>query len=507
MKKTYLFTLYIFTYVFGIAETLPNVIIINADDLGYGDVGCYGATKVQTPNIDRLAAEGRKFTDAHAASAVCSPSRYALVTGSYPHRNGLDQPVMNKAGLVMPTDTKTIADVMKDAGYATACIGKWHLGFGKETPDWNGDLTPGPLELGFDYYFGVPVVNSHPPFIYVENHRVVGLLPDDPIVYGKKAKTKEFREKVGLGVMGGGDVAHAIYDDEWVGTTLTSKAVTWINDKKDQPFFLYLATTNIHHPFTPAPRFKGTSQAGMYGDFIHELDWIVGEVVATLEQHGLTDNTLILFTSDNGGMINMGGQEAVQKGHRMNGDLLGFKFDAWEGGHRVPFIAKWPGKIKANTSSDLLVSNIDFLATMLALTKGDKAILKDKNSINILPALLDDPKESLRDELVLAPREFSHLTLRKGKWLYIPEQGNGGFQQKTVGRHMFGGPPAITYVGNKNSDIQNGEIRKDAPPAQLYNLEEDINQTQNLYTKYPKVVAEMKKRLRYYQNQIIQREE
>ena len=170
------------------AERQPNVVVIFADDLGYGDVGCYGATKVQTPNINKLAAEGRRFTDAHSASAVCTPSRYALLTGEYPHRKNLNKPVFLKTGLVIDTKQQTIASVMKDAGYASACIGKWHLGFGEGAPDWNGELRPGPLELGFDYYFGVPVVNSHPPFVYVENHKVVGLVPDDPFVFGKKAK-------------------------------------------------------------------------------------------------------------------------------------------------------------------------------------------------------------------------------------------------------------------------------------------------------------------------------
>ena len=178
-------------------EQPPNVVLIFADDLGYGDLGCYGATKVQTPNIDRLATEGRRFTDAHSASAVCTPSRYALLTGEYPHRKNLSKPVFLKTGLVIDTRQQTIASLMKDAGYATACIGKWHLGFGERAPNWNGDLKPGPLELGFDYYYGVPVVNSHPPFVYVEDHRVVGLVADDPFVFGKKAKTREFFEKMG----------------------------------------------------------------------------------------------------------------------------------------------------------------------------------------------------------------------------------------------------------------------------------------------------------------------
>jgi len=488
------------------AKNKTNVIIINADDLGYGDLGCYGATKVQTPNIDRLAKEGKRFTNAHSASSVCTPSRYALITGIYPHRSGFSRPVFGGTGLIIPTETKTIADVMKASGYATACVGKWHLGFGEGKPDWNGDLKPGPLELGFDYYYGVPVVNSHPPFVYVEDHRVVGLVPEDPIVNGKKANTKEIPEKMWVERMGGGDAAHALYIDDQVGTHLTQKAVSWIKEKKDQPFFLYFATTNIHHPFTPAPRFLGTSQAGLYGDFIHELDWIVGEVTKTLEQEGLADNTLILLTSDNGGMINATGQKAVAKGHKLNGDLLGFKFDAWEGGHRVPFIAKWPSNIKKNTISDQLVCQIDLLATMVALTGQDQSFVEGKNSVNILPTLVDDPQKPIREELVLSPiGQKSHLTLRQGKWLYIPSRGGGGFGSKTLGSHSFGGPAAMAYCGNKNSDVKDGSFIKGAPNGQLYDLDKDVNQTTNLYLQHPEVVEQMKERLAFFQAQIIEK--
>jgi arylsulfatase A-like enzyme len=219
-------------------ENPPNIVLIFADDLGYGDLGCYGATKVTTPNIDRLAAQGRMFTDAHSASAVCTPSRYALLTGEYPVRKKLSRPGFLKTGLVIDTRQQTIGTIMKDAGYATACIGKWHLGFGVKSPNWNGKLKPGPLELGFDYYFGVPVVNSHPPFVYVENHKVVGLVPEDPFVFNKKAKTREFPEKMRLNEIGGADAAHALYDDEMVGSKLAEKATGWIKEHAKKPFFL-----------------------------------------------------------------------------------------------------------------------------------------------------------------------------------------------------------------------------------------------------------------------------
>lgn len=471
----------------------PNVLIINVDDLGYGDVGCYGATKVNTPNIDQLAQEGRRFTDFHSASAVCSPSRYALLTGRYPSRANLWSPIFLKTPLIIDTARTTVADVMKEAGYATAVIGKWHLGFGNETPiDWNKELKPGPLELGFDYYFGVPVLNSHPPFVYVENHRVVGLAPEDPMVYEKQAETRFFPEKFGLADIGGGKAAHFLYDDRKVGTTLKDKAIDWIKENKNKPFFLYFATTNIHHPFTPDPRFIGTSEAGRYGDFIHELDWMIGEVLATLDEEGLTDNTLVILTSDNGGMFNQGGQDAWKAGHRLNGDLLGMKFGAWEGGHRVPFIARWPGKIPAGTVSDELLSNVDILATLAAFVEQPLAEDEGPDSYNMLPALTGSPKEPIRDYLVISPSQKTHISIRKGKWMYIPAQGEGGFGGTKIGEHTLGGAAAHLLTGQVNSDVENGKIKADAPPAQLYDLESDPTQRKNLYNEYPKIVEELR---------------
>jgi arylsulfatase A len=475
----------------------PNIVLINADDLGYGDLSCYGATKLRTPHIDKLAAEGRRFTDAHSASAVCTPSRYALLTGEYPVRKNAYSPVFHRTGLLIDTDRRSIGGLLQDAGYATACIGKWHLGFGKSAPDWNGDLKPGPLEVGFDYYYGVPVVNSHPPFVYVENHRVVGLLPEDPIKIGRKfkAKTKLHPEKMGIVGVGGGDAAHALYDDEYVGTHLTEKAVDWIGQQSaDKPFFLYLATTNIHHPFTPHPRFQGSSECGAYGDFVHELDWIVGEVVKALDKKGVTDNTLLIFTSDNGGMLNIGGQQARALGHHKNGKLLGFKFDAWEGGHRVPFIAKWPGKIPAGTSSDQLVSNIDMMATFSAITGTALEPDEGVDSVNILPALTGTPAVPVRDQLLLAGWKPSHLSLRDGKWMYIPARAGGGFTAPKRGGHAFGGPASFPFTGQENSDIEGGKLKPGAPPAQLYDLEADPYQANNVLASHPEVVEAMKRK-------------
>ncbi|MCK7591868.1 arylsulfatase [Subsaxibacter sp. CAU 1640] len=477
----------------------PNIIYINVDDLGYGDVGVYGATKVRTPNIDKLADQGIRFTDAHTVSAVCTPSRYAVITGEYPVRNNnLSSAIFDRDSLIIDTNKLTIADVFKQQGYATACIGKWHLGFGNKRPvDWNAELKPGPLELGFDYYYGVPVLNSHPPFVYVENYKVVGLTEDDPLIYGKEAKTQPYPEKWNKWdqKIGGAEKAHELYIDSKVGTTLKGKALDYIKSNSKKPFFLYFATTNIHHPFTPDKRFLGTSDAGRYGDFIHELDWIVGEIMQTLDEEGLTDNTLLILTSDNGGMLNQGGQDAYAMDHKINGDLLGFKFDAWEGGHRIPFIARWPGHIKPQTVSNALISNVDMLATFAAIvsTKIPKGQAVD--SKNLLSVLTNSKDKTERSELLIAPNNLNNLALRQGKWMYISGQGGGGFGAKHQGMHDFGGPAAFPFTGQTNSDIANGQLKEDAPEAQLYNLETDPYQHKNVYDEHPEIVKQMKARI------------
>lgn len=499
-----------FLSVFAATRSLadqPNVVLVFVDDLGYGDLGCYGATKVQTPNIDRLAKEGRRFTDAHSASAVCTPSRYALLTGQYPLManggKGAWGPLPITSGLIIDTKTLTIGWVFKNRGYATACLGKWHLGFKQGRNDWKVPLRPGPRDVGFDHYFGIPVVNSAPPYVYVEDDTIVGYDPSDPLVYGGKpaSPTPTFPTEASVkspNRFSGALKAHRIYDDEKTGTLLTEKAVKWIADNKKKPFFLYFSTPNIHHPFTPAPRFKGTSQCGLYGDFVHELDWMVGEILKCLEDNNLSDNTLVIFTSDNGGMLNLAGRNAVKAGHKMNGDLLGFKFGVWEGGHRVPFIARWPGKIKAGTESDQLICQVDLLATFMALTGQDVEALKGKDSVNMLPALIEDPDKPLRTELLLAPRQPRNLAIRKGKWMYIGARGSGGFTGSRPNHHAWGGPAAAAFVGSANSDIEDGRIKKDAPPAQLYDLEKDLAQTRNVYREKPEVAKQMEALLDSY---------
>lgn len=496
------------------AKQKPNVVLIFTDDLGYGDLGCYGATKVKTPNIDKLAAEGRMFTDAHSASAVCTPSRYALMTGEYPYRandgKGIWGPLPITSELIIDTEQLTIADVFKNKGYQTAAIGKWHLGFGEGENDWQKPLSPGPNDLGFDYYYGIPVVNSAPPFVYVENTKVVGGDPNDPLVYMGKSTPEDATPITPIPLEAsqrtpnrfkGAKEAHKLYNDYTIGTTLATKAVDWIEGHKEEPFFLYFATTHIHHPFTPGTNFQGSSDAELYGDFIQELDWMVGQVITSLEEQGVADNTLVIFTSDNGAMLNLGGRNAIKAGHKINGDLLGFKFGVWEGGHRVPFIAKWPGNIEEGTVSDQLICNVDMLATFNALVGGKQKSLGTTDSKNVLPALVANPKKPIREELILAPRSGKHLSIRKGDWMYIPTKGAGGFNGSKPNHHAWGGPAGVNFVGSKNSDLENGKIKKDAAPAQLYNLNKDVKQTENLYEQYPDIVKDMEASLSRYMSE------
>jgi len=496
MKLLLVLSIFALSCALHAAEKQPNIVIIYADDLGYGDLGCKGATKLKTPRIDQLAAQGRRFTDAHSASATCTPSRFAMLSGKYPWRENLWSPVFIQSPLVLKHDTFTLADLAKSAGHTTAIFGKWHLGFGEQgPPDWNAELKPGPLELGFDHYFGVPVVNSHPPFVYVEDHRVVGLDPNDPLVVAPNAvsPTAKFEGKNvrpprrgGLGVKGGA-AAHALYKDEEISTTLAAKAADWITQNKDRPFLLCLMPTGIHHPCTPHPRFQGTSECGVYGDFVHELDWMVGEVLDTLDRHGLTDNTLVIFTSDNGGMLHHDGQQAWEAGHRMNGDQFGFKFDAWEGGHRVPFIVRWPGHVPAGTTSDHLISSIDLIRTLASVLKEDLPADAAPDSFDMLSEFLGTAAKPVRNHLLVMGHQKTHLALRTRHFLYIPAQGGGGFGN---------GLTFIARTGETTSDITPaGKIKPDAPTAQVFNLTAEGSQRENVVFKNLKITADLKSRL------------
>ncbi len=471
------------------SSSKPNIIIILADDLGYGSLGCYGATKVKTPNLDKLATEGRRFTDAHSTSSVCTPSRYSLLTGQYAWRINNWEPVFCHAPLLIdPAKTTTIASLLKRQGYATACIGKWHLGFGKGTPDWNGELNPGPLEVGFDYYYGIPEASSHPPFVYVENHRVVGLDPADPLVF--KSGSITYCE--------GGKAAQ--YTPTELGPKLTDKAISWLRQQHpDKPFFLYYATPLVHLPITPAPKYLGTSECGPYGDYIQEFDAEVGQLLATLDQLKLTDKTLVIFTSDNGAMMKARSQyegsagpqadglAAWQAGLRADGNLLGFKFDAWEGGHREPFIARWPGHIPAGSTSNQLIGLVDLLGTISAVVGESLAAHEGVDSFNMLPALIGNPDKPIRDHLLSAAPTPATLALRQGQWLYINAQGSGGGKESLE---------VIALTHEVNSDITpDGKIKPDAPKTQLYDLAADEAETTNVVLQHPEVAQELKIRL------------
>jgi arylsulfatase A-like enzyme len=398
----------------------------------------------------------------------------------------------------------TLASLLKDQGYATAALGKWHLGWGKGIPNWNGELKPGPREVGFDYYFGVPCNTGAPPYVYVENDRVVGLDRADPMVFGPAAKknpahTKPYPEKHQLDLIGGARAAHELFRDEEHCTKLTAKAQDWIREHKDRPFFLYYASLANHHPFTPAPRFQGSSACGPYGDYLQELDWSVGEVMRTLDECNLRDNTLVILTSDNGGMLNAGGQEAWRAGHRLNADLLGFKFDVWEGGHRVPLILRWPGRIEAGSVSGQLVCHVDFLATFAAMTGAKLGTNDGIDSQNVFAAWTGAPDKTVREFVILAPNKKTHLSIRSGNWIYIPAQGGGGWTAESG--HLLGGPAALKFAGEINSDIQDGKIVPGAPPEQLYDLAADPSQRTNVIREHPAVADHLRGLLKKYQDE------
>lgn len=463
----------------------PNIVFILADDLGYGDPSCYGATKVQTPRIDSLAHDGVLFTDAHAPSAVCTPSRYGVLTGRYCWRTQLKYDCLfGHDTLLIEEDRMTVASMLKSAGYTTAGIGKWHLGFGKDYPDWNGELKPGPLEVGFDYFFGVPVTNAQAPYVYVENHRVAGLDPRDPIRLGPTNKTN---------VMYGG--ASARYKPDELALTHTRKAVEFIERNKERPFFLYFTPDNVHAPYTPNARFRGTSACGVYCDFIRELDWSVGEVLSALDRAGVADNTLVILTSDNGGLYS---RQAYDMGHRVNADLLGQKTDAWEGGHRVPFLARWPKKIKAGSRSDELICLVDFLATAAAIVGVDLPRDAGPDSFNILPALLGETTHTpVRGGAVILASYTGMLAVREGDWILILGRGSGGstteyFKHYGMRLEELG----RTTTGWKVKGM--GEPDPSLPPGQLYNLAKDRDEAENLYEDHPDIVQRLTKLLIEY---------
>jgi len=449
----------------------PNIVFILADDIGYGDLGCYGATKVKTPNVDRLAAQGLRFTDAHSPSAVCTPTRYAFMTGEYAWRKPGTGILPGIAALIVEPGRVTVPSLLRQADYMTAIVGKWHLGLGSQAPtDYNDEIKPGPREIGFDYSFIIPATGDRTPCVYVENRRVFGLDPQDPIQLDYSVQRGEPRSFVNgiprIGSQTGGQAA--LWKDDEIADTLAAKAEAFLSQNRDQRFFLYFSTHDIHVPRVPHPRFQGTSQAGVRGDAIHSFDWTVGRVLATLDRLGLADNTLVILTSDNGGVLDANGPDTehggtieTNNGHAHNGPLRAGKGSPYEGGTRVPFIVRWPGRIQPGVS-DELICHVDMLATLAALTGQKLVEAAGPDSFNVLPALLGrKPDKPCRDHLV---EHGNVLALRRGPWKLIPASAPGA-------------------AGKKN--------KKRAGGAELYNLAEDIGETKNLAAAHPELVQEM----------------
>jgi arylsulfatase A-like enzyme len=429
----------------------PDIVVILADDLGYGDLGCYGATKVKTPNLDRLAAAGMRFTDAHSPSAVCSPTRYGLLTGRYAWRTSLKQGVCQpNAPLLIERGRTTLASMLKGRGYATAVVGKWHLGFGDDEPDWNGALQPGPLEVGFDAFFGIPVVNMWQPLVFVENHRVVGLDPADPIT------------DVKTGTLTGGVAARIPL--EQIDVRQAEKAVAWIESvPRETPLFLFFATSTIHEPCQPHPRFQGTSGCGARGDCVHEHDWCVGQILDALERTGRAGNALVMHSSDNGGMppyVNGRPGELREGDHRPNGSLRGKKWELWEGGHRVPMIVRWPGHTPAGTVSGELVCLIDVLATCAEILGQPLPEDAGEDSFSFLPVMLGRQPATPRPPLVMHDLQ-GRFAIRDGAW-----------------KLSFG----------KAGPASGGSPR---PAGMLVNLEQDPGETTDLRAEQPEIVARL----------------
>ncbi len=465
-------------------ERHPNVVFILADDFGYGDASCYGATKVTTPNIDRLARGGMRFTDAHSSHSVCTPTRYAFLTGRYAWRSWSGHRcVWSNDPLLIETDRYTVGKLFQSLGYKTACIGKWHLGFGSpETPGWsnargpdyNRALKPGPLEVGFDYFYGIPHVGQY-PHIYIENHHVVGLNPADPLqiqVDERLLSRSSYLERLNIvprhTFLGG---KAALYEHEDLAIHLTEKAVDWLgNQQADAPFFLYFAHRNVHSPLRPHPRFKGTSDIGVYGDFINELDWSVGELLGALDANGLTENTLIIFTSDNGAVA-AGHQPATvvnHQGHHANGHLWGQKTEVYEGGHRVPFIVSWPGQIPEGSQSDRLVSTADMLATFAEMFDVTLPNAAGEDSFSFASALLETESTGPQRTSIVHDSNQGLSAIRDGDWKLILGQGGGG----------------IGWTPETDSQL---------PAGQLFNMADDPREQQNMYDKHPEIVTRLTK--------------
>ncbi len=487
----FLFILALFVSSAFAADT-PNIVIILADDYGYGSAGCYGADGklVQTPNIDRLAKEGRRFTDANTTSSVCSPTRYSVMTGRYCWRTSLTHEVLGVfSPLHIETTRLNMASLLKKHGYQTAAIGKWHLGYGaadgspKWRTDYTAELSPGPLDMGFDYHFSVPGNHGDLTGVYVENRFVYGLrsgkIPTGMKVHGPDANDANFKATYGPEDTESGRANILDLDaprrvNERVMPLLTSKAAEWITQqKKGTPFFLYYTPVAVHNPITPDKDIAGRSKAGKYGDWIHELDRSVGGVLKALDDKGIAQDTLVIFSSDNGGVFTPTRDtvqtQAFKAGLKVNADLRGGKHDVWEGGFKVPFITRWPAKIPAGTECSDMISLADILATTAAIV-GEKlpaAATAAEDSFNALPAFLGSKDAAATRDHMFIHSSDGVFAIRKGPWKWIE------------------GVPV--------SDIK-AAVRKTRATQfkpQLYNVKEDPTETTDVSAQHPEVVKEL----------------
>jgi arylsulfatase A-like enzyme len=468
-----------------ISQQLPNIVVIYADDLGYGDVTCYNPErgKIPTPHIDKLASEGMRFTDAHSSSGVCTPSRYTLLTGRYHWRSRLQDGIVGlwEAPLIT-SDRVTLGGLAKEHGYRTACIGKWHLGWKWPIPAGKTDLfrtkghgrkqadltateehraawrevfsqpiPGGPIALGFDEYFGTDVPNW-PPYCFIEGDRTVGIPSEygDPKLFGENQASRQ-----GPALRG--------WTLEPILPALRDRAVAFIHQEAATPgpFLLYLPLTSPHTPLAVNDPWKGKSGLNPYADFVMETDAVVGRVLESLKKSGAAENTLVVFTSDNGCAPYIGVKSLERKGHYPSGPLRGYKADAWEGGHRVPFIVRWPGVVKPGSVCDRLVHQADLMATFAGILGTELPPNAGEDSFSLMP-LLEGSNEPVRDHAVSASIR-GVPALRLGPWKYIPAPGSGGWSE--------GGNPS--------------------QPIQLYNLADDIGETRNLAAHDPERVARM----------------
>lgn len=457
------------------AETRPNIVFILADDMGYGDPRCFNAqSKIPTPNIDRLASEGMRFIDAHAAGAVCVPSRYALLTGRYPFRNhGIKNPAR---GPLIEPGRATIATVLRERGYATGMIGKWHLGFdGGDRFDYAKPLRGGPIDHGFDTFFGQHASLDIPPYFFIDQDHCVEV-PTENIAGHSSPDWSPIQGAFWRA----GKIAPSFKHID-VLPTYTRKAVEYLEARgkagaSGKPFFFYVAFTAPHTPWLPMEQFRGKSMGGLYGDFVAQVDDAVGQVLTAIDRAGLADNTLVIFTSDNGPVWY---PEDVKKfGHSAAGKWRGMKGDVWEAGHRMPFIARWPGKIAAGSQSDQTICFTDMMATFAAASGKPLAAGEGEDSYDLLPLMMGQKiTGSLREATVMESSQ-GVLAIRQGDWKLIPHLGSGGFTRPATIRPKPG-----------------------EPIGQLYNLSDDPGEMNNLYDRQPEIVQRLKALLEKYRSE------